>query len=291
MTSILRRLAGLTIGVVAFVPMIANAAVINQHSFTWWDDPNQGVIVTPLGAANPTGNATQLLNLREWHVDQAQTQAWYGGGPNANLPANPFNAANRIGLTPGSVILPVAGAEAFIYEITNVGYGSGNTNVAGGPFTFTGLSGFPGQNGLSGINIIDDGGALQVSGLVPGSQFMFNTGILDLTPGSAGVPDDWDFNAFSGAGNFEWDIQPTVGNGLFPGQSAVFGFAMPGNWRDQVNNGWVHSWNAQVGQVNVTPPVPGFSGPRPLPEPSTLTILGLGLAGVCAAAVRRKRAA
>jgi hypothetical protein len=73
---------------------------------------------------------------------------------------------------------------------------------------------------------------------------------LDMTPGSLGGVQDWDFNAFAGPGNFEWDITPgpfglpTNPGILAGGAPGVFGFAMPGNWFDAVNSGWAHSWGA-----------------------------------------------
>jgi len=270
----------------------AGGAIIGSHSFSWWDDPALGVVVTPLGGPPPSAAAVRLLDLKEWHLDQPQTTQWYAGAAIAGLPANPFNAVNRTGMTAGSVIPAVAGAEAFIYEITNVNFGSGNG------FTF---SGGGGANDLSGINIVDLHGALNITAPAVGSQFMFTNGqlgaILDLTGGYApAAQQDWDFNAHSGIGNFEWDIPnwpgptdplppappPVVRPGVLLGSSAVLGYAMPGNWLDAVNDGWVHSWDfppmipPPSSQVNITPTVPGFSGPMVIPEPASLMLLAAG---------------
>ena len=263
--------------VVALAAAPAAANIIGQHHFTWWDTPG-GVVVTAKGAPPPVPNAIQLIDLDEWHLDTAQTSAWYAGAAVAGLPPNPFNPANRTGIIGAPV--PVNNAEAFIYQITNVGYGSGNG------LSFSGPAGFPGVNDLSGINIIDTGGVLGITAVVPGSQFISTTlpgaaapsTVLDLTPGSILQPQDWDFNAFSGAGNFEWDISPAASSGVVIGQPpAVLGFALPGNWLDAVNNGWIHSWNPQAAQVNLTPAMPGFSGPRVIPEPVSLVLLGGGV--------------
>ncbi len=257
----------------------ASAAILGQHHFSWWDDPVLGVLIAPLGGPPPTANAIQLFDLDEWHLDQAQTTQWYNGQAVVGLPINPFNAANRNGII--GAIAGIANSEAFIYQITNLNYFNGN-----GPFTFTSPAPpGPGTNDLSGINIVDTGGALAIALPVPGSQFMFSSNlvvgtILDLTPGSAGVAasQDWDFNAFTGPGNFEWDID-TEGVGASAAlQPIVFGFAMPGTWLDGVNRGHVHSWSAPGPnnvppplQVNIAGPQFGFSGPI-IPEPSTLSM-------------------
>ena len=127
-----------------------------------------------------------------------------------------------------------------------------------------------GVNDLSGINIIDTHGALLISGPVGGSQFMFTdhgaaAKILDLTPGHpAGSLQDWDFNAFAGAGNFEWDInnEPDLaghGGALIrpgviplPGSSAVFGYAMPGHWLDAVKASRFHGIGLVVVEADGT---------------------------------------
>lgn len=280
----------------------ASASVLGHHAFSWWDDPQLGVLITPLtpyGQAGPTPTATHLLDLREWHLDQAQTTQWYNGTQIAGLPTNPFATNPQIQVFGQPVA--VTNAEAFIYELTNWDYWSGNglAQVPVAPFTFTTPNPpGPGVNDLSGINIVDRHGALNIASPVLGSQFMYTellgpSKVLDLTPTSVvGTPQDWDFNAFSGAGNFEWDIRPANGAGVVTSKPprglppAVFGYAMPGHWLDAVNDGWVHSWNsppsgAPITQVNIANSgMPGgFSGPRPIPEPASLVVWGLLAAG------------
>lgn len=277
----------------------ASANILGQHHFSWWDDAQLGVMITPQGAPAPTPGSVHLFDLDEWHLDQTQTTQWYAGQAIAGVTAvNPFNAANRNGMTVGSAITPISGGELFLYQLNNVNYGAGNGTVA--PFSFT--SGV-GTNDLSGINIIDTHGALNVAGPMMGSQFMFSHNIpagsiLDLTPGAAGIAasQDWDFNAFSGAGNFEWDIQESNGvlngvGGVIGLSPLVFGYAMPGNWFDAVNDGWVHSWNAPGGgvipfQVNNANGMGGFSGPM-IPSPASMMLLGCG--GLLALTYRRRR--
>ena len=262
------------LGGVASLWMFAGAAradVLSEHHFAWWDTP-AGVVVTSQ-AGPPPAEGTLLLLVDEWHLDQQQTADWYAGRPIPGLPDNPFQPANRSGLTAGSAIAPVRGAEAFVYRLTNVFYVNGDVDpFTNQPFSFDWERN--GVNQISGINIRDTWGALAVAAPAPNSQFMFSSGILDLTARAVSAPpanQDWEFNTFAGPGNFEWDIQPDNGEGAFPPDPfpnpVVFGFAMPGKWQDDVSGGWVHSWSYPMGPspVNVTPTVPGFSGPRPGP--------------------------
>ena len=297
MTRSIRLLTVAALGTVAAAASTTSGQVLGRHHLTWWDDPMAGVLVTIRNAPAPTPNAVPLFHMDEWHLDQPSTTLWYNGGAIAGLPSNPFNAANRNGMTAGSVIVPVAGSEAFVYQITNVNYfdGNGPPPFQAPPFSFTGGPG-PGQNDLSGINIVDTHGALQLTPPAAGSQFMASSNlvagrILDLTPGSLGIPasQDWDFNSYTGPGNWEWDID-TAGIGASIGLTPiVFGFAMPGNWRDAVNMGHVHSWTVPPGgvptQVNVAGPVLGFSGPV-IPTPSVGAAV---LSGAALLASRRRR--
>jgi len=277
-----------SLAVVSGFALSAGANVLGQHHFSWWDDAQLGVMIMPQGAPAPTPGAVHLFDVDEWHLDQAQTSQWYAGQMVAGVNAtNPFNAANRNGMTLGSQIVPIVGGELFLYQLNNINYGAGNGVLA--PFSFTNGVG---MNDLSGINISDTHGALNFASPMAGSQFMFSHNIpmgsiLDLTSGAAGIgaSQDWDFNAFSGGGNFEWDIQETNGvsngvGGVIGLPPLVFGFAMPGNWGDAVNDGWVHSWNLPGGgalpwQVNQANGFGGFSGPA-IPSPSSFFLLGCG---------------
>ncbi len=266
--------------------------VLGNHDRMWWDDPNFGVLSNPRNLPPPTPQSMPLFRMTEWHLSQAATQAWYNGLPIPGLPLNPFNAANRNGMTVGSAIVPVNNAEAFIYEVTNLGYfnGNGPPPFQAPPYTFTTPPGMLGQNDLSGINIIDTHGALQLALPVAGSQFMFSHNlvvgsILDLTPASAGIPasQDWDFNAYTGPGNWEWDIDTAGVGASMALPSIVFGYAMPGNWLDALNDGHAHSWNMPAGaapfQVNVAFANQGWSGPM-IPAPTAGLALAIGAAGL-----------
>ncbi len=242
-----------------YVAVPGQAMLFGEHHFSWWDT-DAGVVVLPQGDPAPSADAVHLLDLDEWHLSQQDTTDWYNGVAIPGLPANPFDAGNRTGLI--GAIPAIAGAEAFVYQIRNVNYDSGNG------FSFSDLiPPGPGVNELSGINITDTHGVLDAAALVAGSQFMFTSqgasDILDMTPGSAGAQ-DWDFNAFS-FGSFEWDIITENGTGVVMGDApAVFGYAMPGMWSDDVNDGWVHSWNDPApasSQVNIADALSGFSGP------------------------------
>ena len=75
-------------GVLAFCGTAAHAAILGQHSFTWWDD---GVAcnVTPFGAQPPTLASVPLFHVNEWHLDQLSTTNWYNGGAVPRPPGQP----------------------------------------------------------------------------------------------------------------------------------------------------------------------------------------------------------
>lgn len=254
--------AGLILGIACGE---GKGAVLGIYETFWWDDPvTNSVVVTPTIALKPSPDAELLLGLIMEHLDQAQTTDFYNSLP------DPWYGVKAA----------VTDAEAFIYTVTNGSYGSGNGPPwTVGPFSFTTPPGNLGANGISGINIIDTHGALNVAMPVPNSQFIYTTrGILDFSPTSTpGAEEDWEFNAVSGPGNFEWTLSPALGNGIVgPGDRAVFGFAMPGHWQHAFNDGWVHSWQQDgPSPVNTAFAINGYLGPSVIPEPTTLAVWSL----------------
>ena len=84
-------IAGLSAAILlAVMSGVASAAILGQHSFTWWDDSNLGLMVTPLNAPPPTAASVPLLDLHEWHLDQADTTAWYAGAAVPGAPQQPL---------------------------------------------------------------------------------------------------------------------------------------------------------------------------------------------------------
>ncbi|MEW6189346.1 MAG: hypothetical protein AB1466_04450 [Actinomycetota bacterium] len=109
-----------------------------------------------------------------------------------------------------------AGQKLFEYEVTNIKYNP------------------PGGNGLSGFNI------------------RLRNGVTNADVLSMIGPPGWScYNGTgpAGSGNVEWDIRASVGTGLMPGQTGIFGFTVPATpqfrptlYPDDFGN-WMHSWN------------------------------------------------
>jgi len=331
MKSQLRLLKGLAFASLLIMPATSNATILQSSSVSWWYDPSFPILLhTPLGVAPAIApDATRLLDIKSWHIDQTQTQAWYAGQDVLGLPRSPFNLnppvippaiSVDLLLTVGSTIIPIEGAEAFVYEITNVNYDSGNS------FSFSTPTG-SGNTGISGVRISAPGEPLPGNDIVPGSQFMskyrlFPINLAHTLFGSVNEVDlttyqqdselrDWVMNASE---DIEWllgidDFLATF-TGVPPGdesaligESFVFGFAMPGHWSAQVVGGSVNSWKAGHGSdaelVNATPRTIGFLAPNErilgpneqvkATEPTTLAVFGFGLAAL--GWMRRRKAA
>lgn len=101
--------------------------------------------------------------------------------------------------------------------------------------------------------------------------------IADLTaPG--GIP-PWEVDCCSGR-PVEWDIPNRDGLGVMPGGTGVFSFTTNPRSIAINSDGWFHTWQFDS-QFSIVPTigmhVPLVPGLQPVPEPSTLTLLGLGI--------------
>ena len=135
---------------------------------------------------------------------------------------------------------------------------------------------------------------------VPGSTNGFSgfetalpAGVPDLQDRAA--PTGWIYDCCSGQ-PVEFDIPNSIGDGVMPGQSALFSFTSAPRYITN-STGWFHTWqnDSQTYIMDyssfegaIGPEVPDVLRPT-IPEPATIALFGIGLAGL-GFSRRRKRA-
>ena len=104
----------------------------------------------------------------------------------------------------------------------------------------------------------------------------------------AGVPDlmdlyapnsSWVFDCCSGQ-PVEWDIPNSLGPGVMPGESGVFGFSSKPRFIAE-STGWFHTWQGSQTDLVFYAPGNGVEVPDviqpPLPEPASLALMAIGV--------------
>ncbi len=117
-------------------------------------------------------------------------------------------------------------------------------------------------------------------------------GIADITPNPTSTP-PWEINCCSGNPT-EWDIRNSDGLGVMPSSVGIFSFTTDPRLVAINDNGWFHTWQSDI-QTDIVPTpgmhVPWVPGLNPIPEPTTLALLGLGAIGAMGLGYSRRREA
>ena len=204
------------------------------------------------------------------------------------LLAGPAQAVPITFSNPAPITIPGSGAATPFPSTINV---SGVTGATSLTVTLTGLSHtFPndidillvGPNGASVVLMSDAGGANDIVNIT-----------LTFQDGAPLLPDDGQIvSGTFGPSNFEGVVDPFTGSGIVPPYGTTLAGLLAGNpnglYRLFVVDDLAIDSGGIAGGFSLTFEVPAVAA---VPEPASMTLLGLGAAGLAAARLRRRKLA